>query len=93
MKSTFCWRIGRWWCSVLSAPFADTVDERRAELSIFQWRRDGCKEARWTLSMIGWLNGLLPLLPGSPVLVMHVPSNLDTSKGTEWQLSFKRKWW
>lgn len=66
-----------------------TSDKLKAEYSIFQWSQLKNQEG-YSLSLLGTINGLLPKLPGNPVLVTEVDEKTKKPTG---KLYFKKKWW
>lgn len=74
----------------MRTPFAETTDPVRAEKSIFSWRRDGCTDERYTLSLLGVLTGLTSWTGW--VVVVVQPDNPEGS-AAEWRFGIRKKWW
>lgn len=65
-----------------------TRNKDRVEKCIWQFGKDK-ETGEYTLSLLGVINGLLPLLPFSPVLVVSFDE--ETKKIKKWWIA--KKWW
>jgi len=65
-----------------------TKNEEWANKSIFQFKA-GDQEGEYVSTVLGVINGPLPLLPGHPVLVMKVDDESQELVG----LTIKKRWW
>lgn len=76
---------------ILSIVVIRTKDEGWAERSIFQFKPDGEYGVadEYIVTVLGFINGLLPLLPFHPVLVKKIDDETDEVVG----FGIRKKWW
>jgi len=97
-KKLWLFKIVRW----LKKPRWGTLDNTRAEKSIFQW---GANEDSYTLSLLGVINGILPLMTRYVLVVVIEDFELRSCTIDKKEkmsiegipkkvsLQFKKKWW
>jgi hypothetical protein len=65
-----------------------TYDLDKADKSIFQYKYASIDDGSCVTTVLGMINGILPLLPGHPVLVVTL-----NDEGELIKLGFKKRWW